>query len=271
MEPADTGFDPDFPLPVETEAAADSRLGVAALFVDTMRRPRRAMERLAAHPDRRWLLPLLLLVAVAVAGAAVELPAARAAQDRAMQAQLEDPPPGLAEGAATEEAVEMATSGEFFAVIAAFAIVGAVVGTALAVFVVAAIAHLLGTVVGGQQSYAQVLSTTAWARLPLAVGGLVWIVWVASGHWDPNPSGLSGLVASSDPVPGEARSYLYPVLAQIELWNLWYLALLGLAVQAASRVSLKKALVVVAIVVALEIALGLVGVALSNAMSGFFG
>ena len=137
-------------------------------------------------------------------------------------------------------------------------------GPVIGVVVVAAILHMLGTILGGQQTFTEMFTVTTWARVPLVLGALAQTVQHVLGGWDPNPRGLSGLVAP-DPLDPEAqRSYLEPLLAEIELWNLWYLALLVIAVWAASRVSGRKAAIAVLVYVAFRIALGSAGVALSN-------
>jgi hypothetical protein len=133
----------------------------------------------------------------------------------------------------------------------------------------AAVFHFLGTLLGGQQTFSQMLAVTAWCRVPLvfqyalrAVDGLL-------GHYDPNPNGLAGLVAS-DGLKAFARpSPLGPLLAQVSVWNLWMLVLFLIAVRIVCHVSARKALVAVAVYVALVILLGEVGVGFGSVMAGF--
>ena|GEM_PF-2310833 len=280
-----TGPADDVPLPEATRVghsassharyeaeAAGAGMGLGALLKDTLLHPRRAMIRLAAKPGRRWFAPLLLLVLVTAAAAVSGLPASkeyrdavqRVAVERAMKAQLES-------GAATQEDVDRALAFTNNPAVTGIGVFFAILAPIVGVLIVAAIMHMMGTVLGGQQTFTQMFTVTTWARLPIVFGLLVQTVQHLMGGWDPNPRGLSGLVAV-DPLAAEAqKSYLGPLLAEIELWNLWYLGLLAIAVWAAARLSGRKAVIAVLVYVALRVALGEVGVVLSNLMSGFGG
>jgi hypothetical protein len=83
------------------------------------------------------------------------------------------------------------------------------------------------------------------------------------GGFDERISGLAGLVAE-DHLAG-------PLLAEISVWNLWTLALVAVGVGVVSRVSNRKALGAILVVVALRVGLGEVGVALARAMANFGG
>jgi hypothetical protein len=188
-----------------------------------------------------------------------------------IRTELEKSAAVIPEGQSVEGMVALTTSGPLGTVTGVVAVVGAVIAPILAAMAVAAVLHLLGTVVGGQQTYTQMFTLVSWARVPLVVGGLLWLAYAATGHFDPNPDGLSGLVAADPLAGGGKASFAEPALAQVEVWNLWYVALLALAVRAASRVSLSKAAVVVAVLVAVEVALGLAGVSISRMFAGAFG
>lgn len=271
MEPADPAGGPLFAAPA-THVPPDALMQLPVLVRDVLLRPGAAMRRLAEHPDRRWLAPLVALIAVSVAGVLAGRPA-MLAHDR----QLERARAELAAATVPAEVgpvdVEAMGGGaeQLSRIMTAVGLVGAVVGTALTLAVLAALLHLLGTVVGGQQTFTQMLTVTSWARLPLVLLGVLWTVAVLAGHWDPNPQGLAGLVAPDPLDPAAARSYTEPLLAQVHVWNLWYLGLLALAVRAASRVSLRKAWLVVGLLVALEVGLGMAAVAVMRTLTGALG
>ena len=86
-------------------------------------------------------------------------------------------------------------------------------------------------------------------------------------------TGLLGLAiaVAADPFGDSptARSYLGPLLGQVELWNLWYLVLLAVAVLAVSRVSRAKAAGAVALLLGLRVLTGVAGVAIGNVFSNF--
>lgn len=263
---ADVSLDP------EDEKDGSDGLGLLALVRDTTIRPRSAMTRLAAQPGRRWLFPILALLIAVGASSITGLratgdyreTAARAAVEAQMQDQIDA---GNATQEDVDSAVALVNNPAFTAVGVIFALLAPIVGA----LIVAAIMHMFGTVLGGQQTFTQMFTVTAWARLPLVYGALVTTVQHLLGGWDPNPRGLSGLVAC-DPLDGDCTtSFLQPVLAEVELWNLWYLGLLAVAVWAASRVSRRKAVAAVLFLVVLRIAIGASGVAIGQALSGLGG
>ncbi len=147
------------------------------------------------------------------------------------------------------------------------ALLGGLLGSLVGLLVVAAIFHFLGAVMGGQQSFTQMFTVIAWAGLPLLLGLVVKLAAALLGNVDAT-AGLSGLMVN--PVTGET-GLLAPILAQIELWHLWSLALYVLAVRAVSRISVGKAVLAVAVLVGLQVALGLAGVFVGQALRGLAG
>jgi len=239
-------------------------MGIVSLFVDMLRRPRSAMERLAADPRRRWIVPiaaLALVSAVVVALYAPRVTAHAMAQASIDMASRTEGDPEMAASIASAQRV-----GGIMGVV--FGIIGALVGVPLGAAIGAAVLHFFGTVMGGQQSYTQVLTATSWARVPLILGGIVKIPWLVAGGFDPNLAGLAGL--APEPEGDATSSYLTPLLSQVELWNLWYLVLLVVAVGAACRLSRTKAIISVAAFVGLKLAFGALGVFAGNFMSGMF-
>jgi len=265
-------FDIDAPAMGEPVSGVTERLDIRSLFVDTVRRPAAAMRRLTAEPGRRWLAPLLALVVLSVAATATSLPAREqyaAVVGRAQLAEMVKRNPEMFQGRSVEEMSRMSTAGAGAMVGRVMALVGAVFAPVVAALAGAAVLHFLGTLLGGQQAFTQMLAVTAWGRVPLmfqyalrSVGGLL-------GLYDPNPDGLAGLVAG-DPLKAFARpSPLAPLLAQVSVWNLWMLVLFLIAVRIVCHVSARKALVAVAVYVALAILLGEVGVGFGSIMAGF--
>ena len=257
------------PMYTEAEAPAE-RVGLWALVVDVVLRPAAAMRRIAAHPDRRWLAPLVALALVSVAHTLVSLPARQAHEREASLATIRSMAvrnPDMFGGESPEEILEQTTGGPMVAFGTVLGVVGAIVGTFVAAAVVAAVLHFLGTILGGQQTYSQMLSATSWARVPLVFQGSLRLAYAFTGGYDPNPSGLEGLVA---PASGSlAPSPLGPILAHLSIWNLWMLGLFVVAVHVVSHVSRRKALVAVGAYVLLTVLLGEVGVVVGGALLGF--
>ncbi len=243
------------------------RLGPLALLRDVVLHPSAAMRRLDAQPGRRWWLPLTVLVVLSALNAAVLGPRKAVAAMQAFQAgQL---PPGV-----SAEAMSAMPATDTVGMLAAVTgVIGAVFGVVVGALLVAAILHFVGTVFGGQQTFNAVLTTTSWAKLPLIARSIVQLAWFGShpGAFDANLGGLSGLLANAEAPAEAASSYWAPLLARVEVWHLWYLFLLVVAVRATSKVTRGRALLIVGVYVALGIGAGLVGTAIGRAMSGFAG
>jgi hypothetical protein len=248
--------------------------GLRALVVDLCLHPRRAMTALAAHPGRRWVWPLLALVVVTacatLAGTAQSQAYSREVAMVQVQRAMKDNPEMMGDQSA-EVTVGRMTSGSTGAVMTGIGVIGGVVGVVVGILVAAAVLHFVGTVLGGQQTYTQMLAVSSWAHAPFVLREILRTGAHLLGHWDPNPQGLAGLVACSPLAEDCHPSYLQPVLAQIEVWNVWYWVLLGVAVAVVCHVSWRKVVVALVVLVGLQVALGLVGVAAGRTMSGMFG
>lgn len=250
-----------------TAGVRTERMGLPALAVATLLRPRRAMADIAAQPKKRWIAPLVLLAvmntAFAVLYAPRSLEANRAEIEEIQARQLEGMDPEQAEAMRAGQAIGGVMQVVFSGVVAA-------VGTVIALLVGAAVLHFLSTVMGGQQAFLEVFSTAAWAKLPLILREVVRVPWLLLGGFDPNPAGLAGLAMPGGLGLDGGRSYLEPILSMIEVWTIWSLALLVLAVVAAAKLSRGRALAVVGIFVAAQIGLGMAGVAMANAFAQLF-
>jgi len=236
-----------------------------ALAGAILRRPRVALEDVALRPGRRWLVPVLALAIVASASAVAAMPA----RQEALRSQMAEARARIGDRGAEMDAEQAAQTeaamGMAFRVSAASSAVAAVITPFVALLAVAAALHLFGTVMGGQQSFGQMLAVASWARVPLVFQEALRLVFHLAGGFDVSPKGLSGLVATDGASPWG------PVLAEVSVWNVWSLALLALAVATVSRVSRRKGAAAVVGVVALRLAAGEVAVAMAHFFSNFGG
>lgn len=238
----------------------DGRTGLVALTVDTLRRPRAALPRLAQAPGWRWLWPMLVLALVT---AAIGFTRARqpAAVDVAAMSGTDVPPGVVVMGSPVTSAEAAPIAPPSSPVLAVLAAVAALVGVVVGMLLATAVLHLFGTVFGGQQSFGQMLTVVSWAHLPVILGSLLRLAHGLGFGFDASGAGLSGLV--------ENDNVLGPFLAQIELWTLWLVALLFIGMRTVSRVTRGRAVLAVGAVVALWIAVGELGVAGARFASGF--
>jgi hypothetical protein len=235
---------------------SDARLGLRGLLRAIVLSPARAMRALAAEPGRRWVVPTVCWALLAVPAVFLSANATRAAAQAEMTAQLQRiDDPKLA--AQQEQAAEF---GLGIAVVVGA--VAAAVGPFVVLGILAGLFHLVGTLLGGQQTFSQMVGAVAWARWPLVFQAAARLVYAAMGGFDARPDGLAGLA--------ETTSFASAFLAEVSVWNLWSLLLLLIAVREVCRVSKGKALAAVAVFVVVKLVLGTAGVAVTRAMSSMF-
>jgi hypothetical protein len=115
--------------------------------------------------------------------------------------------------------------------------------------------HLMGTMVGGNNTFGQMFRAVVWSWLPQTLRSLLQAVYVPlSGEVIKN-AGLKGLAvraaaAPGDivPPPGTGELALQSFLAQIDLFQIWNFILLVVVVVATARLSRRKAFLITLIV-----------------------
>ena len=252
----------------EHAESSDEQMTSAGLMLtarDILIAPKRAMASLAADERHRWIWPLLLLVLIGSIRAAIQVPAQLEyssmlmANNESMQRMMGE------EGMAAQE---MMAGGPALIIQVFVAVLQLVATVIVGTLIITAILQFIATIFGGQQTFRALLNTVAWAKVPLIFAEIPRIIQAALGGYDDCGKGLAGLVCPDPQFPPAARSYLEPVLAQIEIWNIWYLILLGVALAVAAKISRGKAIAGVAILFVLFIVVGMIGVAAGNAITG---
>jgi hypothetical protein len=203
-------------------------------------RPRATFAAIAAQAGGVWLAPLLLLTLFAlgrvVAAGVVQLssPATvQFGQAPAAPPEVSAVPPGQEEQ--FQQAQAFAQNPLFVFVIPA---VLAVAGVWLGWLIVGGVLHLVFTLLGGRGSNRSSLNVVAWAALPFVVRDLVRIIYMlAAGRLIQSP-GLSGLV---DTQAGGLSLFCAGLLGLFDLYLIWHVALIGLGLRSAERVSPAKA------------------------------
>jgi uncharacterized membrane protein YhaH (DUF805 family) len=228
--------------------------GLLSLLVWIWIRPRRALEGVRAGRTWLFVVPLLIAVIVFSLNGIVQAPLqAEIAHQENLARLREQIPPAEFENLPPEMLVTPPGQPVVLTLLVALG------PLLLAWFIRPAVLHILGLLVGGQDSYAILLRTTAWASFPLILRALLQTIFAGLTQQPIVGSGLSGLVE-----PG----MLAAILGQIDLFSLWYVILLGLAVAVSSRLGRNKALLVTAIYVILVLLLNVGAALLSNALTG---
>ncbi len=224
--------------------------GFLSLVWGVIWRPRKTFEFLREHKSRGWLLLALINMGLAILVIAVSAPiSARLAQD-AIRKQLEARGANLVEvpPEAQQQAAQFATNPLFNTVLPGL---GSTVGLWVVWLVWSGALHLLGTMVGGNNSFGQMLHAVVWSWLPQSLRSLLQVAFVTlTGEVIKNP-GLSGLASSPELAagefvapPGPGQLALQSFLAQIDLFQIWNFLLLVVVVIATARLSRRKAILI---------------------------
>lgn len=228
-------------------------------------RPRAALT--AVRDGRRWLLlvPLLVILSLLALRVVVEAPHVTELRRLAAIEQMRQTMPpqdfqNLPPEALQGPAPQPITLGLLTAL-----------GPLLLAWVVRAGAlHLLGLAFGGQNTFGSLFSTAAWASFPLALRSLLQIIFISSAQSPIVGSGLSGLATPADQIIRGPQGLLAGLLSTVDLFSLWYIVLLGIAVAVSGRLSRNKVLILMGIYVALSLLMGAAPSLLMGALSRSF-
>ncbi len=190
--------------------------------------PWRTFPRIAAETGAVWLTPLLLIslaavLLVAVSGPLRQSQALLAANDLPPDFQYYSPD----QQAQLQQALASSASANFVYVFPAVSAVGKVW---LGWLIAGGVLHLVLTILGGRASSRSVLNRVAWAGLPFALRDTVRILATLLGDQLIAQPGLSGLVPAQS---GGALVLAAQLLAAVDLYWIWHVLLLVIAVRAA--------------------------------------
>jgi hypothetical protein len=233
----------------EESVLIQPRRNFFALLWGMIRHPHATLEYVDQTGGRTWVIMALLAAVSAVFLVVAIAPiSARIAQE-AMQTQLQSQS-GISPGG--DDAEMQARISQFatnpLLTIVAPSLTG-VIGIFIGWLVWAGALHLISVMVGGDSHFGGMWRGVVWSYLPVALrNGLQSIYVLATGELIAN-QGLSGFVAVDQTVseliaspPSAGRLALRSLLAQIDLFNIWNLVLLVIAVMTIARLSRRKAI-----------------------------
>jgi hypothetical protein len=217
-------------------------------------RPRLTFEDLRNAGGRGWILLAGLALLFSILKIGVEAPISARVAEESIRASLDAQAEAgmeLPENA-VQQATQMATNPLFTV---AFPSVLAVFGLIISWLAWSGALHLLGTILGGSNSFRQMLSMVVWSWLPYILRSLVQIISiVTTGKISEHP-GLSFLVATDRSIgeiiaapPPTSQILLQSFLGQVDLFLIWNLVLLVLGVMITARISGKKAFLITSLV-----------------------
>jgi len=224
--------------------------------------PRRAFSRIAEAETAVWQTPIAIL---AVSGLIRALVAGGIKQAAASMGQMQFPPGWeyyTPEQQAQFQQAMTATSGPVFTYLlpAVMTVLGVYLGWLLLGWVL----HLLLTLFGGRGSSQQTLNMTAWALLPVAIRDVIRIVAMWNDGQMLTTLGLSGFAPAGE---GTLAVLLVALLALVDLYLFWQIALLVLGSRLVANVTRLKVWSCVGIAIILSLALRVVPAVLAAQFS----
>lgn len=243
-----------------SETPPAHRPSIPHLLLDILVRPARALTAVADHPQRLWLVPLIIALVVVTASLLVSVPLAQQASAELLEEQLANMPPE-----ARAQAEQFMAPGSPFATIAyVTGFLGGVLGLVVGWLFRAGVLHFAALALGGQNRFGQMFSVITWTRVPEIARTLVQTISMAlSGQLITKP-GLSYLVASGDQIRDSTNLTFY-FLSGVDIFLVWDLILVTIGVAAAARFSRRKAFGLAVGYWVLAVLLGAIPVLISRA------
>lgn len=231
-------------------ASEERQNGLLKLLVRLIFRPAKAFQMSRESAKKVLILCVVLLIAGIVASAAAEAGCAKGAPKK--------PPQGIQEEMQETEAASIRVR-------VASGIIFGILGLVIAWFLKTAFFYLLSKVWESKVGFLTLFSSMGLVYLPFFLRNILQSsVMLSTGKWIQH-QGLSALVASSDPASWSTVGYA--LLSKIDLWVLWSLLLLFVALRVSVGLSGKRAVLLTAVYWALVMAM----VATSSAIFSSFG
>jgi hypothetical protein len=220
----------------ETGRVAESRPRFHFRIVPTVLvRPRRAFAEIGRLERPSWVTPLLLLSVTALFPV---LAAGRVRQQAGAFGPESFPPDfqyySAEQQAQFTQALESTRSPTFLYLLPG---VGAVAVVWLGWLITGGVLHLISTILGGRSTSAAVLNITAWAGLPFAVRFLIRGGFILLAGQSISAPGLAGFIGAD--VAG-GMLFARQVLALIDVYVMWHVALLGIGLASLGGLSRGK-------------------------------
>ena len=215
-------------------------------------RPARTLARLRDHPENMWLTPVILAMLLLIARALVTVPIADYAADQALEQQLSQMTP---EGRA--QIGDRISRSSSLNLRAATGIVSGLIGLWVRWLFRAGVIHAVSLGLGGRNRFTQVFTMVLWTWMPLLARTLLQTLSIAFNGTLPAHQGLVAYLAAMGQTLPSGTQYTLLSQAQLDVFTLWSLMLLGLGVYITTELSKAKAVAVTAGYWALATALSL--------------
>ena len=192
--------------------------------------PAETMRDIVARPT--WLLPLLIIAVVSCASGIF-------LKDAIVQQQIE----AMQKKNMSDEQIQQALP--MMEKIMTFTVpIFGLIMPPIIYLILAGIGMFVGNVIlGGEAKYSTLFAVTCWSGIVSVLSSLINVPVMASRQSMESATSLGSFLATE-----ENKTFLHHLLAQIDLFSIWWVALLGFGVAAAYKFSTKKAMTMVFVV-----------------------
>lgn len=191
--------------------------------------PEPTMQDIAARPS--WLLPLLLVTVISAAGTYF-------LKDVIVQQEIEK----MQQKNMPEEQIQQAMP--FMDKMGIIAPITVLVFTPVFYLIIAGVAMFIGNVIlGGETKFSTLFAVTCWSGIITVLSSLINIPVMANRQSMESATSLGSFFAA-----GENKTFFHHLFSQVDLFMLWWVAVLGFGVAAAYKFSTKKAMTMVFVV-----------------------
>ncbi len=244
------------------EEPMEEREPVPALrfVLDVIVRPARAFTALAERGSRGWILIGLFVLIFSLTTIWVAAPIMQEKLVKSLQTVPQVHMEGVPRSKATPPApptpppeVTQAVTNPLFTVV--IPSVSAFIGVILSWLLWAGVLHLLAVFLGGRSNFKTMFAAVVSASFPDGIRGLFQTIYILATHNIIQNPGLSGLVPLQPERPELnpmammqvpiGRILLHDFLARVDIFLVWRLFLLGLAVWATAQLSKRRAYLLV--------------------------
>ena len=241
-------------------------MSLARILLGMVDQPARAMQE-AAKRSRSWWLPAVLLVIGTTVLVWISAPYQMELANETSAQMIERITANMPEEQArmVRERSQQLTLPRYWLGSAGVSLILAALGW----LVRGAVIHFTGMAAGGTSAWGGTFTIGVWSMLPYFVRNLLQVAYVWINERAIRHAGFSFLVATGDLLK-DSRNLVYVLLANVDLFALWHVVLLGTGIAAATKLSRPKATVLAITVWALFVAVKLLPVAVSAAVAGRF-
>lgn len=205
------------------------------LLVDVIARPVSAFTEIARRQGVKWLLPAALVIITTLVALVVQAPYLAKEAAKQLQLQLATMPPDQAETVrAQAERLISPTALMISGSLSSVVILG------LVWLLMSGTLYFLVLLAGGEATFGAAWAMTPWITLPFAFRNLLQAAWVYTQGSLLRYPGLTFLVATGD-MTVDSRNPLFPILAQVDPFGVWYVILVYAALRGGFHMSRRAA------------------------------